>query len=192
MKDLSPGDKILGPRGHPTVINEVFEEHIPERMYRLKMADGQVIEASGNHLWYCETDTDFDEKKKYIKLAKHYFKRNKIPAINEINAAYPIELMPDKFSNDKKSREFISRACLSLGPTLTTPNVYIDNYLEEVGEELIVLYSFNDMVKFLKEMEKSVKEEEGYFYFGKVRSTDEIFSISLTENINIPEKGDIK
>lgn len=191
MKDLSPGDKIIGPDGKPTVISEVFEEHIPERMYKIEMEDGQIVECSGNHLWYCETDTDKREKKRYSKSAKRYFKKEVIPKYDELGPAYPIDIMSTKFSDDMKCREFIKRACLSLGPTVTTPNIAVDNYLEVVNETLVYLYSFNDMIDFLHEMKRAItNNSNGYFYFGKVRTTDEIFSI-IDENINIPEKGDI-
>lgn len=191
MNELVPGDKIIGSDGKPTVVTEVFEEHIPKRMYQMEMEDGQIIECSGNHLWYCETDTDKKEQKKYKKAAKRFFKRNEIPDYDALYPSYPLEIMKTKFSDNKKDMEFIERVCLSLGPSVATPNVIFDGYMEVVEEDLVYTYSFNDMINFLHILKDSVMgSKNSYFYFGKVRTTDEIFSI-IGENINIPERGDI-
>lgn len=191
MGSLKPGDKIVGSNNEPTVVTDVYEEHIPDRMYEIEMADGQIIECSGNHLWYCETDTDSKEKRKYKSAAKRFFKRNELPTYDEFNPSYPLSIMKTKFSDDIKDIAFIERACLSLGPSVATPNVIFDGYMDVVDHKLVYTYSFNDMIDFLKILKDSVTgTNEAYFYFGQVRSTDEIFSI-VGENINIPERGDI-
>lgn len=191
MNELKVGDILLGENNEKVVINEVFEEHTPKTMYEIEMADGQKIKSSGNHLWYCETDTDRKEKQKYRKQAKKFFKHNVIPEKDINNPSYPISLIGEHFSNDPKYIEFIKRVCLSLGPSITTPNVIFDEYMTLVDDYLEYLYSYNDLIDFLSIMKSSIINNAGsYFYFGKVRSTEEIFSI-IDEDINIPEKGDI-
>lgn len=191
MGDLKVGDVIIGAAGEPTTVTAAYDEHIPKNMYEIEMEDGQVIKASGNHLWYCETDTDRKEKKKYKRAAKKFFKENTLPAYDDLCPAFPPEIMGMKFSNDVKHQKFIERVCQSLGPSIATPHMTFDGYMEVVADEMLFTYSFNDMIDFLKDMEDAIsKKGTKYFYFGKVRSSDEIFSI-MDENVNIPEKGDV-
>lgn len=191
MKDLERGDKLLGSNNNITTVTDVYEEHIPERMYQLEFDNGEIIEASGNHLWYSESQTDLDEKDEYFTIAKEFFEKNVIPNHDETNPYYPIEIILDKFPDSAKS--FIYRVCLSLGHSGTTPEVFFDGYLDITGEREIILYSFNDLVDFMHSMKEAVnKTGNKYFYFGKVRTTDEIFSIiNMNEKINIPTKGDL-
>lgn len=191
MKDLKPGDYVLGPNSKPVRVNEVFEEHVPERMYEIELENGEKIESSGNHYWYCETDTDRKNKKSFIRKAKRFFKTHNLPLKSELGPAYPINLIPSHFSTTKEGQEFIVLACEALGPSGTTPHEIYDGYLEKTDEVLVYLYSFNDLIDFLEQMKGVLlNKDKGYLYFGKVRTTDEIFSI-MDEKINIPEKGDL-
>lgn len=195
MDELKVGDKLVGPDDTVTTIKTVYDEHIPDRMYSIEMEDGEVIECSGTHLWYTETKSDKKNRRRYRKLAKAYFKNNELPELETVNgdsmiSAYPIEIMMDKLSNDEDEREFIKLVCESLGPTYSTPMEHYDNYFEIIEEELIYSYSYNDIIKFLTNMKLSVMNNEGYFFFGKVRSTDEIFN--TYEEVNIPRQSEIK
>lgn len=58
--DLVPGDIIRGPNGEEVVVKEAYEEHLPERMFEIELENGETIKASGNHLWYIETNFDHD------------------------------------------------------------------------------------------------------------------------------------
>jgi preprotein translocase subunit YajC len=191
LKDIRVGDKIVGPGGAPVTVTHVFDKYMPDTMYEITMDNGETIKCSGNHLWYCETDSDRQERKKYFKLAKYFFKHAKIPEYNMNMPAYPYEMLPTKFSDDKKCQELISRAALSLGPTYQTPNAIFDG-LDYIKEEKFYTYSFNDMIDFLKGLQRVVNHDKSqYFYFGQVRETQNIAKIGIISNVNIPEKGDI-
>jgi len=56
--DLVPGDIIRGPNGEEVVVREAYDQHVPERMFEIELENGESIKASGNHLWYIETDFD--------------------------------------------------------------------------------------------------------------------------------------
>lgn len=191
IKDIVVGDKIIGADGSPTEVTDVYELHYPEKMYKLTLDNGEVVKCSGNHLWYCETDEDKKEKRKYLRLAKQYFKNEQIPNyVDGDDPAYPYELIANFFTEDEKLKPFIQRVSLSMGPTYATPHITYDNYMEKVDEEMIWSYSINNLIDFLSEMKKSVMDKNGYFYFGKVRETDEIF---LTAGeVNIPTVDEIK
>lgn len=56
--DLVEGDIILGADGQEVRVTRAYDQHIPDKMYEIEMEDGTTIKASGNHLWYIETDID--------------------------------------------------------------------------------------------------------------------------------------
>lgn len=56
--ELQVGDLVLDETGAPVRVKKAYDHHIPERMYELELENGTKIKASGNHLWYIETDED--------------------------------------------------------------------------------------------------------------------------------------
>lgn len=190
LHDVKVGDKVIGSDGQPVEVTHVFDKYTPSSMYQIEMDDGQVIKCSGNHLWYCETNDDRANKKDYIKLAKHYFRWHKIPTMDNLYPSYPYNQIGEKFAKDKKSRQLIERVCLSLGPFLSTPNVFFDG-TKYVTENKVYTYSYNDIIVFLKKLKKAIYKKDGYFYFGQVRETATIAKLAENQEINIPEHADI-
>lgn len=190
--DLKPGDKLVGTDGELTEITDVYDKHLPERMYEVEMEDGEVIKASGTHLWYCESDKDVANKDMYRQLALEYFDNNVIPEYNEHNPHYPLPVITTKFGDSISTRVFIENACRSLGYSSSTPHVIIkDNGEKE--EHLVYRYSFNDLIDFLHKMKEAVVNDNGYFYFGEVRTTDEIAELYWYNiSVNIPHKGEME
>lgn len=190
--DLVPGDYVIGSDGAPVEVTNVYEKHFPERMFELVMEDGEVIQASGNHLWYCESEQDVAEKDSYLEQAREYFLNNEIPEKLVNDEHFPINLLVKLFDNSVNTSLFIARAAESLGHSSVTPHVIMDNQLSMGEKEEIYNYSYNDFIDFLHKMKKAVLAEKGYFYFGKVRSTIDIFELMLYNiSVNIPHKGDI-
>ena len=56
--DLEVGDEIPDDNDDWETVVEVYDEHLPESMYEVTTDEGQVVEVSGNHLWYVETSLD--------------------------------------------------------------------------------------------------------------------------------------
>lgn len=73
--ELQPGDYVIGSDGKPVPVTAVYDQHIPEVMWEIETEDGEIIQASGNHLWYCETRLDWEllgsRKREGKKLLKH-------------------------------------------------------------------------------------------------------------------------
>lgn len=184
--ELREGDKVIGSNGEPVLVEKVYDTHMPKTMYEIEMEDGQRIECSGNHLWYTETEKDLSEKEDYYKDFLAYATVYSLPEYSKENAHYPFEVFVDNFSSDELSRRAISRVLLSMGHAGETPNVFFDGF-EYLSETMIKLYSVNSFIEFTQSM------LEGYFFYGKVRTTDEMFRI-IDENgynINIPEREDV-
>lgn len=193
--DLKPGDKIIGSDGKPVVITDVYEKHIPQSMYEIEMEDGEIVQASGNHLWYCETDIDESQKEEYLRLAKVFFENNEIPEKLEEDELFPINDIVKIFGNEIDTMLFIEKACKSLGYSSYSPHLY---YVDEVDDEnlarqeIILNYSYNDLIDFLHNMKKYIFEGKGYFYFGEVRTTTEIAKLmEKGVKVNIPHKSEL-
>lgn len=188
--DLQVGDQLIGSDGQPVTVTDVYEKHHPDKMYEIEMEDGQVIKASGNHLWYCETEIDKKNKNEYIRLAKVFFENNQIP--NKINEdeALPLEVMINMFGDNISTKLFIEKACKTLGYSSYTPIVTQElmksGNAEITNKKEIFNYSYNNLINFLKDMKNSLENEDG-FMFGQVRTTEEIFDIAKRNvSINIP------
>lgn len=193
--DLKPGDKIIGSDGKPVVITDVYEKHIPQSMYEIEMEDGEIIRASGNHLWYCETDIDESQKEEYLRLAKAFFENNEIPEKLEEDELFPINDIVKIFGNEIDTMLFIEKACKSLGYSSYSPHLYYVDKVDDENlarQEIILNYSYNDLIDFLHNMKKYIFEGKGYFYFGEVRTTAEIAELmEKGVKVNIPHKSEL-
>lgn len=192
--DLKPGDKLIGTDGELTEVTDVYQKHIPNKMFEIQMEDGEVIQASGNHLWYCETDGDLNNKENYKRLAKEFFENYDIPSKKSGKPYYSLHEMISMFEKDNiKTQMFIEQTCRSLGYSSVTPHIIIED-LKKVSNVEIHNYDYNDLIDFLHKMKKAVIYNEGYFYFGEVRTTEEIAKLinHYNVNVNIPHQNEIK
>lgn len=191
--DLKPGDKIIGSDGNPVTVTAAYEKHLPKSMYEIEMEDGEVVQASGNHMWYCETNADLKEKEEYIRLAKEFFNSREIPPKFPEDEYFPLVDIVKLFGNEVKNMLFIEKAAKSLGYSSYTPHlIYTDKMKVADYKEAVMNYSYNDLIDFLHSMKSAIFENKGYFYFGEVRTTEKIFSlIENGEEVNIPHKEDV-
>lgn len=193
--DLNPGDEIVGSDGELTEITDVYDKHIPDRMYELEMEDGQVFKASGDHLWYSETEIDEKNKEEYIRLAKEFFDNHGSPKPIKEDKHYELYEIVSLFGDDIPTRLFIEKACRSLGYSSFTPIVHQEmmksGEIKTIEDKIVYKYSYNDLVKFLKEMRVSLKNDNNLM-FGEVRTTDEIFKLARHMKINIPTLEEVK
>ena len=194
--ELKPGDKIIGADGEPVEVTDVYDKHYPERMYEIEMEDGEIIRASGNHLWYCETEKDLEERDEYFELAKEVLSELEIPNKKDVDIPYPLEDIIKMFGESIKTQTFLIKACKSLGYSGYTPHYIIEDFRGTIDQYdykyEIKNYSYNNLIDFLLKLKEAVLHDKGYFYFGEVRTTDEIAEImSKGMDVNIPHKKDI-
>lgn len=193
--ELKSGDKIIGADGNPVEVTAAYDKYIPEKMYEIEMEDGEVVQASGNHMWYCETPLDAQEKNEYLASAKEFFENREIPEKLEEDELFPLQDMVLIFGDDVKTMLFIEKVCRSLGYSSYSPHLlYVDKLSEGnmAKQEIIMNYSYNDFIDFLHQMKAAVLENKGYFFFGEVRTTDEIFYwINKGLEVNIPYKYEL-
>lgn len=72
---LKVGDTIKGPNGENLAVVAANDEHIPETMYEVQSNDGATLKASGNHLWYIETNLDVSLHSNRRKTGARLFSR---------------------------------------------------------------------------------------------------------------------
>lgn len=189
--DLKPGDKIIGADGQPVTVTNVYEKHFPDKMYEIEMEDGEVVQASGNHLWYCESEQDFKFKDEYMRLAKVFFKNKTIPKKEEDEPFTTLNEMITLFGNEIDTNLFIEKVCRSLGYSRVGPHVIVED--KYMVKETVQYYSYNDLIDFLNEMKGAVLDNKGYFFFGEVRTTEEIAQLmEKGVEINIPTRKEIE
>lgn len=188
--DLIPGDRIVGSDGQPVTVTNVYEKHFPDKMYEIEMEDGEVVQASGNHLWYCETKYDENFKEEYLRLAKKFFENKVVPEKLTNDSFSSLDEMTTLFGDEIDTQLLIESACRSLGYSRVGPHLIIED--KYAIKETVHYYSYNNLIEFLNKMKEAAINNKGYFYFGEVRTTDEIFdSINKGININIPTRGEI-
>lgn len=192
--DLKPGDKIIGADGNPVTVSNVYEKHKPKKMYEIEMEDGEIVRSSGNHMWYCETSADEKFKETYKILARDFFEKYDIPEKLEEDELFPTQDLIKIFGEEVSTMMFIEKACKSLGYSSYSPYFIFDNKIntDNIASRTVIMnHSYNDFVDFLHSL-KSAINGEGYFFFGEVRTTDEIFRlINKGEYVNIPHKSDL-
>lgn len=182
--NIEVGDVIIGSNGDPVTVTEVYEEHYPKDMYLITMEDGSTVKASGNHLWYSETEEDFSNREEYMELARVFYSTYDIPEKVDGYVAFPKAVILGKFSGaGEQTLEYIERTLDTLGWAVETPNVIFDGYMEIVDEETVKRYDYNDFISFLGK-QRDALDNNGYFQFGKVRTTNELVEIS--GEVNIP------
>lgn len=194
--DLKVGDQLLGSDGKPTTVTAVYDKHYPDRMFEVEMEDGTIVQASGNHLWYSETTQDFNYKNEYIRLAKVYFENFEIPNKMEEDGHFPLPIFMQLFPNNIDTQLFIEKAAKGLGYSSYTPiisqEMMKNGQPENLANEIVFNYSFNDFIDFLHKMKLAVLDNQGYFYFGEVRTSEDIFNLmNKGVEVNIPTKEEI-
>lgn len=190
--ELKPGDKIIGSDGQPVTVTAAYQKHLPKSMFEITMDDGEVVQASGNHMWYSETNIDVKNQDEYKTLAKKFFNIHEIPEKLEEDELFPIQDIIQVFGDEIDTILFIEKAARSLGYSSYTPHfIYTDKIKVADDKEAILNYSYNDFVEFLHNMKSSL-DGQAYFYFGEVRTTEQIFALlEKGAEINIPHKSDI-
>lgn len=201
MGDIIEGDVLLGSNG-ATAVTETYDVHIPEKMYRLRFGNNEVIEASGNHLWYTVTSLDKQTHKDRVKRAKQHV----LPQITErkmnwlnrmsaedqvtsprVEAKFIFEVLDIGQSSNSShdSTEYanqVIRVLESIGP-VEIRNDYIYNetvHGHQSTREGVRMYSLS---LFCEQMLALVKEALGEKHLhpydlkvGKVRTTEQIMN----------------
>lgn len=185
--ELEAGNVILGHEGQPVTIKAAYEPHVPEKMYEIEVEDGTFIEASGNHLWYIEPDSDKFAHSARLQKAKKLLSVNKewsVEALVVATAEEPYEIgMEDlmeffDFITDPNERYyFLLRIAESMGHIVEENTTYKDSFTGEetdsITEKVYDARRFFQQALALTGVKKYKKSWP--IIVGRVVTTDTIF-----------------
>lgn len=161
--DVEVGDIILGTDGKPTQVVAAYDSHIPEKMYEIEDEDGNIIKASGNHLWYIETSNDYALHRQRRKIGKKILKNltqkqiDELVKIAETQDSIIETSLIDMFTllNGKDNTQLLgvlSRIAESLGPIAEENVVYQDYLTHEEIDDLSENIRHYDAVLFAQQI----------------------------------------
>jgi hypothetical protein len=168
LKNIVIGDELVGTNG-PTVVTQVFEDYIPERMYEISFENGLIIQASGCHLWSALMQVDKKETKKLKRQAKNFFKRNMLME-EEYNFVGEVSTIANNFIF--KDFDFIQTICDIRGPD---QEIFTDDW----STEGLYVYDFNKTIEFLR----TLRDSGDISYSGKTRNTDQLYKAFCNKEI---------
>lgn len=194
--EVRPGDLLNSPTG-PTEVLRVHEEHVPKSMYRLEFDGGQVIEASGNHLWYIETSLDRSLHRRRIKEGKKLLK-DMDAEVEEtlLQMAEDIEITEAKLTqmmqllgvkrDDSERVQLLVRVASSIGHIVDEKITLQDmgTGVEEEGE-FIRLYDGNLFAQQILALRDRKYRRRWPLIVGSVVTTEQMSRLAL--EVEIPE-----
>lgn len=143
MGDLEVGDVIVGSNGEKVVVTEAYDPHIPEKMYEITLENDEVVQASGNHLWYVESSFDRSYHAERRRVGRKALKGIPAPALEDLitiaESDEEIETMLVDMvalcqfdESDSNLVGVVRRVAESLGHIAENNSEYQDLYTDEV------------------------------------------------------------
>lgn len=200
LKDIKAGDVILGPDNEEVTVLQDYEEHFPDEMYEIELDNGVKIKASGNHLWYIETEFNKQNYKNRVKKARKYFKRLTKEMIKELedisNSEDDIETsLIDMLAlidavNDTEAFEIMFRIAKSLGKVSENNTLLKDSITgETVPFNNVSHYDAKQFSQQILSLMDKKYEDKWKIVLGEVVTTNEL--MDFYDVVSIPTLKDI-
>lgn len=200
--DLVEGDVIRAPDGSMTTVTEAYDQYIPKTMYEIEDNNGNTIKASGNHLWYIETDLDIslhaERRRAGSKLFKKLSKENfdELLKLAEFDGEEEIEttlidvMCLINMDRDPEALKVIVRVAESIGP-VSESNVIFQDYINTDDREIKATIRGYDAKRFGQQL-LSLTGVRKYkkrwpLITGRVVTTEQMIELSENFEVNIPE-----
>lgn len=193
--DLVPGDVIMGTNNQPVTVTRAYDEHIPETMFKLEFDDGVTIEASGNHLWYCETSIDQSLHRKRIKDGYKLFKNINPELVEDLETlAYSetliettlIDMITLMKSEDDTTTRAIVRVAESIGHIVEETTAYEDLYSGKTLEKTeLRVYDARTFAQQLLSLSNKKYRKQWPVIVGQVVTTEALSRLAIS--VSIPE-----
>lgn len=199
--ELKEDDYVLGRNSSPTQVSAAYEAHMPESMYKLTTEDGNIVKASGNHLWYVIAQFDREIYHPRLKEGKRLSRSLTTEAIKMLEDAatsdsveVAIREMADSLSLKSSSTDntltyAIVRVAEGIGH-VAEKNFYVD-YLDSSDEEPIFdanVYMYDSKIfaqQLLSLFGIKKYRKKWPLIVGKVMTTEAMLSYDL-EELTIP------
>lgn len=194
--ELQVGDYVLGSGGTPTKVTEVYPSFHSTEMYRLEFEGGKVINASGNHLWYIETDISRSMHRGRVKQARRLLKDMvdpekeqellslaELPVPAEVSLVDMIAIM-GAYEADRE--EILVRIAESIGHIAEENTEHRDLLTDEVAfSSTMRIYDARQFAQQLLGLFDKKYEKRWSIVVGQVVTTETL--VHLDVEVNIPE-----
>lgn len=197
FRDLKPGDVIMGTDNKPVTVVRAYDEHMPETMYSLEMETGEVIEASGNHLWYVESSLDRSLHRERVKNARKVLKRTDADLWEELetlteysdHAEIALQDLIELFeaAQRKDLQKILVRVAESLGPVAEESAHTEDIFTGEAVKRRapVRLYDARLFSQQLLALKDKRWEKKWPIVRGQVMTTEQLSLVAAT--LHLPE-----
>lgn len=194
FEELVEGDMVLGSHGQPVTVTKAYDVHVPESMWEIELENGTVLKASGNHLWYCETQLDWELLALRKRTAKKLLSRvsSKKLALLEDTATktQPVETrLVDmvtllQAAQEPKLLEVIVRVAEAIGHVSENTVTLEDLNGEGAVSETIRTYDARVFAQQLLKLTGLRRYRHYELIVGSVMSTEDM--VSMQETVHIP------
>lgn len=199
--DLVPGDRVMGAHGHPVTVVRTYDEHLPETMYRLEFDNGKTIEASGNHLWYCESSLDRSLHRQRLKEGPRLLKtlpegvEEQLLELAESEEEVDVRLIDMvamlHAEEDRVLTQVLVRVAESLGHIAEENTAYEDLYSgEEVGKTTLRTYDARLFAQQLLSLRDKKLRKRWPVVVGQVLTTEQL--LLKPDHLDFPEVRQLK
>jgi hypothetical protein len=198
MSELQEGDIIAGSNNEPVRVVSAYPVHIPERMYSIELENGKTIKASGNHLWYVETELDKELYSDRLRRAKKVFKKldertlAQLEAIarseKEIETSIIDMLSLLGLEDNKEGKKVIIRIAESIGHIAEDSVTYEDLMTGEKIAKRSNIRTYNAKLmaqQILRLTQRKRYKKEWPIILGKVLTTEDL-TLLQSFQIDIP------
>lgn len=192
--ELEPGDIIQGTNDKLVSVVTAYDEHIPETMWEIEIDDGSFIKASGNHLWYCETQIDRELHHLRKKGGKRLLKDLTPQALNLLEeSASKEEIVETRLIDmivltQASSNPELTRAIVRIADSIghIAENTFTEKDLLEEGdqEDTIRSYDARLFAQQILALTGQRKYRKYHLIVGSIMTTDQM--IELGDMVDIP------
>lgn len=192
--DLQKGDIIAGPDGGKVTVTETYDEHIPDYSYDVELDDKNrtVLNVSGSHLWYVETDLHIEQHRRRVKDAKRILKHISADAIDcleymasiEDQRETSVQELVEILGDSTEIKELVFRVARSVGPIVEQNTTLVDENGNQIGTEKERLYDGPLMAQQILALYNK-RKYKWKVIIGEVMDTHRLFMVQ--DIANIPE-----
>lgn len=201
--DLQVGDVILGADNQEVEIVEVYDSHIPEKMYEIELENGKTVKASGNHLWYVETNIDYSYHRERRRIGKkHFGKLSKEILENLYSIAHTedeietglidVVALCEIDDNNYEAISSLERIAVSIGHVAESSRTYEDFMSGEQVDDptMVVSYDAKRFAQQILSLTGDRRHRKTWpLIAGRVMTTDQIVEFGGT--VEIPVLRDV-
>lgn len=196
--ELEEGYLVKGPNGNWVEVSKSYEHHVPDSgTYELEFENGVKIEASGNHLFYVETENDILSHGLRVKEAKKILKDLTAEEISYLEEYAYNDSMVDfeidldyiggllDFASKPERMNLVLRCAQSIGPVAEDHYHQVDIATSELADTVTIpSYNATLLAQQILRLTGKRKYRKWKVVVGRVVTVEEI--VHVYDQVDIP------